>query len=130
MALNARHQEILDDFRTSLPALDPAPYARPEINPLPFVTVARIVSIAAEWYGLTWHDVTRVRRDQVSANCRQAIAFLARELTSASYPKIAEIMDRDHATVISNAKRAKDRIKAEKKFASDVAFIRSQVTGG
>ena len=129
MGLNARHLEILADFRASLPALDSHPYARPETSPLPFITVARITSIAAEWFGLTWADVLSARRDQKFVNCRMIIAYLARELTSCSYPKIGEILDRDHTTVISNAKRAAERMKVEKKFASDLAFIKSQVMG-
>ena len=125
--LEPQFEQIRQEFKASLPDLDPAPYARPDPNPLPFVTVARIMSIAAEWYGLTWADVTCSRRDQERCNCRQIIAYLARELTTVSFPRIGEIMDRDHSTVMKNADRASRRLANEKKFASDLKFIRSQV---
>jgi chromosomal replication initiator protein len=65
------------------------------------VTVEEIVKMVAGKLGIKIHDLKSKKKNKNLAMARQVAMFLARKLTSASYPDIGEkIGGRDHSTVI------------------------------
>lgn len=65
------------------------------------ITVEEITKMVASKMGIKIHDLKSKKRNKNLAIARQVAMFLARKLTSASYPDIGEkIGGRDHSTVI------------------------------
>lgn len=61
---------------------------------------------------------------------RQIAMFLARELTNASYPKIGQHFNRDHATVIAGRRRITILMQDPRGFMlADVASVREVLAG-
>ena len=70
------------------------------------VTIARIMEVICDRFGLSRDELCSQRRSQDVAYPRQVAMYLSRELTSTSLPKIGkEFGGRDHTTVLhANAK--------------------------
>lgn len=64
------------------------------------VTIEEIMKTICVYYGVTEEDLKSKSRQKTIARPRQMFMHLAKAYTSASYKKIGEMVDRDHATVI------------------------------
>ena len=77
------------------------------------VTVDVIQKMVAEHYALTQQDLLSERRTQAIARPRHVAMYLAKQLTTRSYPDIGRRFGgRDHTTVLHAVKRI-DALKAE-----------------
>nr|WP_291295348.1 helix-turn-helix domain-containing protein [Elioraea sp.] len=91
------------------------------------VTIAHVVRVVSEAYGVSPLDVLGKRRGDGIMEPRQVAMFLARHCTLQSFPQIARAMHRDHTTVMHGVERVRERIAAEPSFATRVAGIEAQV---
>lgn len=67
--------------------------------------IARIIAEVSSTYLVSADDLVSDRRDEPVAWARHVAMWLARELTSFSYPNIAKVFNRDHTTVIHAVRR-------------------------
>jgi chromosomal replication initiation ATPase DnaA len=63
-------------------------------------SVARVMDLVAERYGVTRADLLEPGRTQPATTARQVAMRLVREMTGKSYPEIGRAFRRDHTTVI------------------------------
>ena len=64
--------------------------------------VERIIFFVAKHYGVTVDTIKSKNKSAVVAEARQVAAYLIREKTNLPYKKIGEILERDHATIMSS----------------------------
>lgn len=92
------------------------------------LTVHEILAATAQHFGLTRADITdggRYRRFSVP---RQIVMYLARELTSASYPLIVRVLNLgNHTTAIYGRDEIARRIEMNPTLAADVSAIRAAI---
>ncbi|MCO4053432.1 MAG: hypothetical protein HEQ16_05155 [Bosea sp.] len=82
------------------------------------ITVAHIMSVAAEVWGVSVSDIQSTRRAQPIVEARFATAGLARELTTASYTIIGRALcDLDHTRALHGASRAAELVASDPAFA-------------
>lgn len=94
----------------------------------PALTVARIKSEVAGFYGIQSRDLDSEQRGREIARPRQIAMYLARELTLKSYPNIGrQFGKRDHTTVMHGCKRIKDLIRDSDCIAAQVRFLRERL---
>jgi len=58
---------------------------------------------------VTMQDLTSRRRDKETVNARQMYFWIARNKTGASFPHMAQVIDKDHTTAIHAVKMSKHR---------------------
>jgi chromosomal replication initiator protein len=94
------------------------------------ITVDEIQKAACEHFGLKQVDLLSQRRTRAVARPRQVAMYLAKTLTTRSYPDIGRRFGgRDHTTVI-HAVRQIERLKAEDPaIASDVETLTAKLRG-
>lgn len=105
-----------------------SPFARAEevaaadpASPLPRLTVALIVKVAAKVFGLTLAEITGPSRRRVVVYPRQVAMYVARTLTGCSLPEIGRRFGgRDHTTALHACNRIERRRKVEPGVATDV----------
>jgi Bacterial dnaA protein helix-turn-helix len=108
----------------------PTTEPEPEPEPVPVIeTITKpvdlscksIVSVAAQYYGVTAMDIKSRRRMPKIAAARQLAHYLARHTTLLSLPAIARyIGERDHTTALHSIRRVGKRVAADPAFAADV----------
>ena len=88
------------------------------------LTVDEIQKVVAEYYGLKQQDLLCERRTRAIARPRHAAMYLAKHLTTRSYPDIGRRFgNRDHTTVLHAVKRI-EALKAEDKaLAADLEAL-------
>jgi chromosomal replication initiator protein len=59
-----------------------------------------ILEETARYYGLTVHDLVSKSRSRPLTSARHVAMYLVRETTGMSLPKLGELFDRDHTTVM------------------------------
>lgn len=65
-----------------------------------------LIDAVAHAFGATPEDLRHWRRDEAHlVTARMVVAYLARELTAASFPTIAKAMNRDHSTIMQGRTR-------------------------
>ena len=64
--------------------------------------VERIIFFVAKHYGITVDTIKSKNKSATVAEARQVAAYLIREKTNLPYKKIGEILERDHATIMSS----------------------------
>jgi hypothetical protein len=62
-------------------------------------TIRKIVTAAADYFHVTPADILSDRRDNMATRPRQITMYLARKYTNWSFPRLGEVLGRDHATV-------------------------------
>ncbi len=95
----------------SLTQEEAASYLRPHLKPGAErrITVDDIQRAVAEHYGLKKEDLLSERRTRVVARPRQTAMFLAKQLTTRSYPDIGRRFGgRDHTTVLHAVRRIEE----------------------
>jgi hypothetical protein len=101
--------------RYKLPAVDAKP------NP---ITLRRIVAMVSAEFGVSVMHIRGSSRAEVYVAPRRAIAYLGRKLTIHSFRRIGlAIGRRDHSTMMTAERRAKERMKADHEFAFSVSAV-------
>lgn len=94
-------------------------------------TVAGIVSTVADFYGILPEDIKGPSRKRQFVRPRQIAIYLARQLTSQSYPEIARrVGGRDHSTLIYSVEQISHLIKTDRAIADDVGELTARLTAG
>lgn len=87
-----------------------------------------IVRAACEFYGVTELEIMSRRRAPRVAIPRQVIYYLARHLTSMSYPEIGRrIGGKDHTTVLHGARQIEKRAGAEHLIRDDLDVLQAKI---
>lgn len=73
--------------------------------------VRKIMAEECARYGVTENDVISTRRNSYLVVVRRLIAYRAKTDTSASYPEIGYVMQRDHTTILHHV-QVKERMLA------------------
>ena len=94
--------------------------------PLSVPSIRRTVQ---DYYGLTEGEIRGPCRRRCVARPRQIAMYLCRELTQASCPRIGMHFHRDHTTVLHAMERAREFIRDDNDYASDIAYLRQMITG-
>lgn len=87
--------------------------------------IAIIIARTAEAFGVAVADLTSERRGRSVVLARHIAMTLARQLTPASYPRIARAFRRDHTTVMAAEARTRARLAADPALAARVAGLRA-----
>ncbi len=88
------------------------------------MTVDEIQKVVAEHYGLKQQDLLCERRTQALARPRHAAMYLAKQLTTRSYPDIGRRFGgRDHTTVLHAVKRTEARKAEDSVLAADLEAL-------
>ena len=88
---------------------------------------ATILAEVAEAYHLTTAKLLDGKRTQPIALSRHVAMYLARELTSLTFPEIAEVMHRDHSSVQHGCKKIKKMLKERPIFAYELSALRARI---
>jgi Bacterial dnaA protein helix-turn-helix len=92
------------------------------------ISVALMIECAAVAFGVTPHDIRSRRRTRDVALARQAVYWLAKELTPMSLPEIGRcIGERDHTTVIDGLHALATRRAAEPDLSMQLDALRAAV---
>lgn len=93
------------------------------------ITVADIIKAAADYYEVTPAQIVgRSQRTEFVAP-RHCAMYLARELTAKSLPQLGAAFNRDHTTVMSAARRMRERLGTWK-HGPHVRAVRARLLAG
>ena len=90
-----------------------------------------ILSVVAEFYGLSVDDVRGSKRLRPLVHARHVAMFLIREmLNNYSYPMIARIFDgRNHTTVISGVEKIRDQLGSNPDLLNQINQLKRRLQG-
>ncbi|HEX2240045.1 MAG TPA: chromosomal replication initiator protein DnaA [Actinomycetota bacterium] len=92
------------------------------------VTADLIISVAAEYFGVTPDEICSSSRSRPLVNARQVAMYLCRELTDLSLPKIGERFGgRDHSTVIHATAKIRDQLAERQSSYEQVQELTTRV---
>jgi chromosomal replication initiator protein len=93
------------------------------------ITVDLILKAVGDHYRVTLADLKGKRRTKALSHPRQIAMYLARELTSCSYPEIGQkIGGRDHSTVMYAHSKVAQSSKEDRVLQEDLQSIRSSLS--
>lgn len=84
------------------------------------MTVNEITHAVADFYKVPLNLIYSKRRDKKTAETRQTIMYLIRELIDTPYEAIGDVFRRDHATVIYAIEQVKARMANNGEYRSEV----------
>lgn len=82
--------------------------------------IDQIQKEVARYYKLSEADLKGPRRQKQFVRARQVAMFLARTLTSASFPEIGERFHRDHSTVMSSCEKVESESETDLQLKKEV----------
>jgi chromosomal replication initiator protein len=89
------------------------------------VTIDEIMRKICDYYNVTMSDLLSPRRSRSIARPRQMAMYLAKNLTSRSYPEIGRRFgNRDHTTVMHAVRKIEDLKSQDSQFSEDVELLR------
>lgn len=101
-----------------------------KVTPTGQPTIRTIQRATCDVYGIKMRDLLSARRTANLVLPRHVSMYLARELTSLSYPRIARATgDRDHTVAIYAHNKIKMQIASDKKLAANVRCLISMFAG-
>ena len=92
-------------------------------------TVDRIIEAVEKHYDVSREDLVGPKRNKEIASPRHIAIFLIREITDLSFPSIAKLFNRDHATVMTSYNNMLARTQTDPIFASEVNELKKELTG-
>ncbi|MBQ8415933.1 MAG: chromosomal replication initiator protein DnaA [Clostridia bacterium] len=93
------------------------------------VTVDKIFAAVNRKYGISRDALVSPKRSKDIAHARHTTVFLIRELTEMSYPSLAKIFERDHATIISSYNLVATRILNDPVYLSEITELKKEIAG-
>lgn len=95
-------------------------------KPKKMVSVAEVIRLVAEFYGLTTESLCDKTRRKEVVRPRQIAMYILREDFNTSFPTIGEKMGgRDHTTVIHSCEKVKNDLKTDKLLEQQIAELRN-----
>ena len=92
-------------------------------------TADRIFEAVEKHYGVSKEDLVGPKRNKEIAAPRHIAIFLIREITEMSFPNIAKLFNRDHATVMTSYNNMLARTQTDPLFASEMNELKKELTG-
>jgi chromosomal replication initiator protein len=87
-----------------------------------------IKDVTAKAYGVTKHDLESSCRKRQFAQPRQYAMYLARQLTTCSYPQIGRLFgDRDHTTVLFAFRKITKQVQGNEGFAEEMRQLEQRI---
>ncbi len=93
------------------------------------VTPEKIVEKVASKYGVSSQDIYTKKRTNEISRARHTCIYLLRKISDMSYPKMASLFDRDHATIMSSYKVIEREIKNNSSFEIEINELIKEITG-
>ena len=93
------------------------------------VTVDKIFTAVYNNYKISKEDIVSPKRNKEISNARQISIYLIRELTEMSYPNMAKIYNRDHASLIYAYNTTNQRANLDSMFAVEMRELKKEITG-
>ena len=87
------------------------------------ITIEKIQDIVANYYKIKKEDLLAKKRTKNIVYPRQISMYLCRELTDYSLPKIGELFNRDHTTVIHSIEKISNEIKKDENLKNEIEFL-------
>ena len=87
------------------------------------ITIDGIIATVAEFYNVSVDDIKGDCRTARYANPRQVAIYLAKELTSESFPSIGAAFNRKHTTIMYAHKTVKSDIAIDRHLAQDITEL-------
>jgi len=92
------------------------------------VTIDEIMRKICDYYNVRMSDLLSPRRSRSIARPRQMAMYLAKNLTSRSYPEIGRRFgNRDHTTVMHAVRKIEDLKSQDSQFSEDVELLRKML---
>ncbi len=93
------------------------------------VTPEKIVEKVASKYGVETQDIYTKKRTNEISRARHICIYLLRKISDMSYPKMASLFGRDHATIMSSYKVIEREIKNNSSFEIEINELIKEITG-
>lgn len=91
-------------------------------------SIREIRQVVGDFYGLTVHDMTSVRRKARLVRGRHVAMYMARVLTNRSYPEIGRLFgDIDHTSVMFAVKKIEKLLDADPDIAREIAELKDRI---
>lgn len=88
-----------------------------------------ILSTTAQMFATTVEDLRGPSRTHEMVRARQAAMYLCRELTDLSLPRIGEIFERDHTTVMHALRKVNQRMNSDRQYLNKIQEITAKLKG-
>ncbi|GAB2739831.1 hypothetical protein GCM10027174_11450 [Salinifilum aidingensis] len=97
-------------------------------QPNPEITAPTIMSVTAEYFGVTVDDLCGPGKTKALAQARQIAMYLCRELTDSSLPKIGQSFGgRDHTTVMHADKKIRKEMAERRRVYDQVQELTARI---
>lgn len=93
-------------------------------------TVTEIMRMVTEKTGVSRSALRSKRRVNGVSIARMVVCYLARELTSASFPTIGQMLDKDHSTVLQAARAVAARLPHDDELRAFVNDLKAELLFG
>lgn len=101
-----------------------------DLGPVGKVTISMIQEVVCAHYGISHDDLTCHRRQAVLVLPRQVAMYLAKTLTSRSYPEISRMFGgRDHTTLMYAVRKIEALIAADPALAETIRVLTAKIKG-
>lgn len=91
------------------------------------LTEELIIKEVSEYYNISQEQIlSKVRTAQI-ALARRIAMYLCRFLIGSSYPKIGEIFDRDHSTVITGVEKVENELKTDNQLIKAISDLKKRL---
>ena len=94
------------------------------------INAPEVQQVVADYYQISLADLQSKRRDRAFARPRQIAMYLTKALTPLPLPDIALCFKRDQSTVVHAVRTIEGLLKQDKKMASQVSEITTQLKAG
>lgn len=91
------------------------------------ISVPLVMHVVCEFFNISKLDLLASRRKACDVRPRQIAMYLAKTLTLASLPRIGNIMNRDHTTVLHAVAKMEKQIQHDAELATDIAVLRHRI---
>ncbi|ADG76655.1 Chromosomal replication initiator protein DnaA OS=Tsukamurella paurometabola (strain ATCC 8368 / DSM / CCUG 35730 / CIP 100753 / JCM 10117 / KCTC 9821 /NBRC 16120 / NCIMB 702349 / NCTC 13040) OX=521096 GN=dnaA PE=3 SV=1 [Tsukamurella paurometabola] len=91
------------------------------------ISSSTILSVVAEYFEITVADLKGTERARAVTHARQIAMYLCRELTELSLPKIGQIFDRDHTTVMYAERKIRKEMPERRRVYDQVQELTTRI---
>ena len=91
------------------------------------VTVDKIFAAVSEKYNVTEEDIKGLKRSKTIMQARHVSVYLIRQITSLPVTAIGDIVNRDHATILSSIDKVTKDMETTPAFADEVNSLIGQI---
>ncbi len=92
----------------------------------PKIFASRVISAAADHFGVTEEDITGDKREKNIRLARNVAMLIIKDQTDLSFNEVGKIFNRNYSTVINNCNAAKALLEGDAHFASEYREIEKE----